>query len=331
MLTFKPVVVALAVLGCSTLALRAEDYPIRIATPETPPSFDNLYLEIAYEKGIFKKNGLNVTQFMQLKGGPLATTAVVSGQADLTATDAEGIVAATKAGYPVRAVSSPSLKLTYVVAARKEIKSFKDVKGQPFAVSRAGALSQYVTFPFLAREGLSKSDVQWLSVGGSKDRLLALTANRVKAAVVYIDNAMETRGNPDIHFIGEIAELMPLYPHELLLVRKEDIDKNPEKVIRMVQSIMEACRYLNTHREESIEVFIKYTGAERALAEETYDQLVRVKAWGVNGGMSKEMLENVMDVSIQNGILEARVPLENFADFRFQVEALKRMGGAIPE
>lgn len=331
MLAFKPLAVALAVMSWTSLAVRAEEYSIKVATPETPPSFDNLYLQIAHDKGIFKKNGLNVTEFMQLKGGPLATTAVVSGQADVTATDVEGIVQATKAGYPVRAVSSPSVKLTYIVAARKEIKSFKDLKGKPFAVSRAGALSQYVTFPFLAREGLSKTDVQWLSVGGSKDRLLALKADRVKAAVLYIDNAMELRGDPDIHFIGEISELLPLYPHELLLVRQDDIDKRPEKVIRIVQSIMEACRFLNTHREESIEVFIKYTGAERALAEETYDQLHKVKAWGVNGGMTNEMLEAAVDLSIQNGALEGRVPLSQFADFSFQAEALKRMGGPIPE
>lgn len=268
-------------LGCSAYgAAHAEEYSIKVATPETPPSFDNLYLQVANDMGFFKKNGLNVTAFMQLKGGPLATTAVVSGQADVTATDVEGIVQATKAGYGVRAVSSPSPKLTYVVAARKEINSWQDLKGKPFAVSRAGALSQYVNFPFLKRAGLTKNDVQWLSVGGSKDRLLALSADRVKAAVLYIDNAIEARDNPDIHVIGEISELLPLYAHELLLVRKDDIDNRPEKVTRIVQSIMEACRYLATHREESIALFIKYSNAERKAAEETYDFLYPRKVWG---------------------------------------------------
>ena len=53
----------------------AEDYDINIVTPETPSSFDNLYLQVAYDKGFFQKNGLNVKSFVQLKGGPLATTA----------------------------------------------------------------------------------------------------------------------------------------------------------------------------------------------------------------------------------------------------------------
>ncbi|MDB5543773.1 MAG: sulfonate/nitrate transport system substrate-binding protein [Hyphomicrobiales bacterium] len=328
----KSFAIALALMGSTALgAARAEEYSIKVATPETPTSFDNLYLQIAYEKGFFKKNGLIVTEFMQLKGGPLATTAVVSGQADVTATDVEGVIQATKAGYGVRAVSSPSPKLTYVVAARKEITSWKDLKGKPFAVSRAGALSQYVNFPFLARDGLTKNDVQWLSVGSSKDRLLALSANRVKAAVLYIDDVIELRDSPDIHFLGEIAELLPNYAHELLLVNKDDIDKRPEKVTRIVQSIMEACRFLVTNREESIEVFVKYTNANPKVAGEIYDYLLPRKVWGVNGGMTEKLLDGAVDLSMQNGAIDARIPHANFADFRFQEEALKRLGGPIPE
>jgi NitT/TauT family transport system substrate-binding protein len=331
MCTLKHAVTALTVLGWMMSGASAEEYDIKVATPETPPSFDNLYLQVAYEKGIFKKNGLNVTSFIQLKGGPLATTAVVSGQADVTATDVEGIIQATKAGYPVRAVSSPSNKLSYVVAVSSDIKSFQDLKGQSFAVSRAGALSQYVVFPFLNRENVSRNDIKWLSVGSSKDRLGALLAKRVKAAVLYLDNAAEIGNNPDIHILANIADLMPLYPHELLLVRKDDIDNRPEKVSRIVQSIMEACRFLVEHRAESIDIFIKYTGADRAVAEYTYDKLVVMKPWGVNGGMTEKALSAAIETSIQNKALDAPIPLTDFADFRFQADALRRLGGPVPE
>lgn len=331
MRTLKHAVTALTVLGWIMSGASAEEYDIKVATPETPSSFDNLYLQVAYEKGIFKKNGLNVTSFIQLKGGPLATTAVVSGQADVTATDVEGIIQATKAGYPVRAVSAPSNKLSYVVAVSSDIKSFQDLKGQSFAVSRAGALSQYVTFPFFDRENISRNDIKWLSVGSSKDRLGALLAKRVKAAVLYIDNAAEVVNNPDIHILADIAELMPLYPHELLLVRKDDIDNRPEKITRIVQSIMEACRFLAEHRAESIEIFIKYTSADRAIAESTYDKLVVMKPWGVNGGMTEKILAAAMETSVQNKALDGPIPLTDFADFRFQAEALRRLGGAVPE
>ncbi len=312
-------------------ASQAEEYAIKVATPETPPSFHNLYLQIAYELGIFKKNGLIVSEFIQLKGGPLATQAVVSGQADVTATDVEGILNATKSGYGVRAVSAPAAKLSYVIVARQEITSFTDFKGKPFAISRPSALSQYVTFPFLAKSGLTKTDIQWLSVGSSKDRLFALMADRVKGAVMDIATYVEARDNKNIHVLARVADVMPLYPHELLLVRKDDIDKNPEKVTRIVQSIIEACRYLMADRDGSINVFMKYASVDRAQAEDAYDQLFALKGWGVNGGMTKERLDAALDTSVQNKAIEVPVPLDQWADFKYQAEALRRLGGPIAE
>jgi NitT/TauT family transport system substrate-binding protein len=331
MRTLKRAVTALTVLGWVMSSASAEEYTIKVATPETPPSFDNLYLQVAYDKGIFKKNGLNVTEFIQLKGGPLATTAVVSGQADVTATDVEGIIQATKAGYPVRAVSSPSNKLSYVVAVSNDIKSFSDLKGQSFAVSRAGALSQYVVFPFLQRENVSRNDIKWLSVGSSKDRLGALMAKRVKAAVLYLDNAAEISGNPDFHILANIADLMPLYPHELLLVRKDDIDNRPEKVTRIVQSIIEACRFLVDHRDESIDIFIKYTGLDRA------DRRIHLRQAYRDEAVGREWRDDRTDSQCgrgnigRNKALDAPIPITDFADFRFQADAVRRLGGAIPE
>jgi ABC-type nitrate/sulfonate/bicarbonate transport system substrate-binding protein len=309
----------------------AEEYRIKIAAPETPPSFHNLYLQVAYEKGIFKKNGIIVDEFMQMKGGPLATQAVVSGQVDVTATDVEGVLHSVAAGYAVRAVGAPAARLSYVIAVRKDINTISDLKGMPFAVSRPGALSQYITFPFLEAAGVQRNDVQWLSVGSSKDRLLALMADRVKGAVLYIDTIVEAKDNPDITVLAQVADELPDYPHELLLVRKEDIDKQPEKVTRIVQSIIEACRYLATHREESVDVFIKYAGVERAQAEEAYDRLIKLKGWGLNGGMTQKKLEAAMDMSLQNKAIEQSIPFDQWADFRFQDEALQRIGGPIRE
>jgi NitT/TauT family transport system substrate-binding protein len=323
----------LAMLAAAPLLPRAAQAAesIKVAAPETPPSFHNLYLQVAWEKGIFAKNGIEVADFMQLKGGPLATQAVVGGQVDVTATDVEGILHAVVSGYPVRAVSAPAAKLSYVIVVRSDIKSFADLKGKPFAISRPGALSQYISFPFLTRAGLEPSDIRWVGVGSSQDRMRALMADRVKAAVLYIDTAVAAKDNADVKILAQVSDLNPLYPHELLLVRESDITNNPEKVTRIVQSIMEACRFLATRKEESIDLWLKYAGGERGAAEEAYARLMAMKAWGVNGGMTKEKLDAAMDISLQNKAIDKPIPLQDWADFRFQEEALRRLGGPVAE
>ncbi len=49
-----------------------------------------LYMQVAYEEGIYKKNGLAVDGIMQLNSGPLVTQALTANQLDVADTDAEG-------------------------------------------------------------------------------------------------------------------------------------------------------------------------------------------------------------------------------------------------
>jgi ABC-type nitrate/sulfonate/bicarbonate transport system substrate-binding protein len=325
------------VLGAVTLtsmisAAHAEETTIRIATPETPPSMHNIYLQVAYERGFFDKHGIKVSQLMALNGGPLATQAVSAGQAEVTATDAEGIMQAAVAGYTVRAVSAPAQHLSYIIDVRKEVASFADLKDKPFAVSRAGALSQYLLFPMLDKAGVPRNAVQWLAVGGSTNRALALSANRVSGALLYLENALDVQRDPNIRPLVRIADVLPNYPHELLLVRKDMIDKNPAAVTGITAAVIEACRYIVTHKEDTLKVFQKYApDTDPKIADAAYDALISMKAFGVNGGMTQENLTTALNMAVENKLLEKPLPLEQWADFRFQTEALAQLGGPIAE
>src|SRR5208337_1073147 len=98
---------ATAALGVP-LVLRARAItPVKIATGVTPPSIHNIFLHVAYERGFFRANSLDVTEFIQLRGGPLATQAIAAGQVDIAPADPEGLLAAVLGGHALRAVAAP--------------------------------------------------------------------------------------------------------------------------------------------------------------------------------------------------------------------------------
>jgi ABC-type nitrate/sulfonate/bicarbonate transport system substrate-binding protein len=174
--------------------------------------------------------------------------------------------------------------------------------------------------------------VQWLAVGGSRDRMLALLAGRVKGGLLYLEEALNAEQDPNVKPVVRIADVLPNYPHELLLVRKDMIDKQPKLVTAIAASIMEACRYIVTHKKETLEVFQKYSpGTDPNIADGAYDALISMKAYGVNGGMTEENLTTAMTMAVENKLLEAPLPLEKWADFRFQTEALAELGGPIAQ
>jgi NitT/TauT family transport system substrate-binding protein len=307
--------------------LRAQSASIKIATAVTPPSIHNIYMHVAYERGLFKENGINVTDFIQLRGGPLANQAIAAGQIDVTASDPEGLLSAVVNGFQIRGVAAPGAHLSYMISVRKEISSVADLRGKPFAISRPGALSQYLMFSLLDSAGVPRDAVQWLSVGGGRERMLALLADRVKGALLHIDYAMEALDNADVKNMKSVAEVYPNYPFELLFLRKEMLDKNPQAATAITRAVIEACRYIAKNKSGTIEVVQKYVGgANVAVVERAYDELMRIRGFGVNGDMTEANLKVAHDLALQNKEIPHPMPFEQWADFGPQTRAMASLG-----
>jgi NitT/TauT family transport system substrate-binding protein len=314
--------------GAASSAQAADPIKLRVASVSVPPSMHTLYMQVAFEEGIYKRNGLAVDGIMQLNSGPLVTQALTANQVDVADTDAEGVYNAAVAGFKVLAVAAPAQHLSYLVMVQPEIKSIKDLAGKPFAISRPGALSQYLMFPALDREGMAHNDVQWIAIGGPSERRLALVNNRVKGALLHLDYALVAQRDSKVVALDRVVRTNPDYPHEVLVVRKELADKQPEVITAVTKSIIEACRFMVTHRERTIEIYKKYTGEnDTKLANEAYDALLAIHGYGVNGGMTRKGMDDVVRLASHK---DKSIPLESWADFKFQEDAVRQLG-AVPE
>ena len=319
----------LVLLNTTFATLAAEPIKLRIASVSVPPSMHTLFMHVAYEEGIYARNGLAVDGIVQLNSGPLVTQALAAGQIDVADTDAEGILNAAAAGFPLLAVAAPAQHLSYLVMVQPEIKTFKDLAGKPFAISRPGALSQYLMFPALDREGVARNAVSWIPIGGPSERRLALVNDRVKGALLHLDYALVAQRDSKVVVLDRVLRTSPDYPHEILVVRREIAEKNPAAVTAVTRSIIEACRFMVTHRERTIELYRKYSGeTDTALANAAYDALLAMHGYGVNGGLTRKGLEAVARLAAENGAKS--IPLEAWADLRFQEEALRQIG-SVPE
>src|ERR1051325_6302078 len=116
----------------ATPAAAQAPFKLRIASVNSPPSMHTLYMRVAFEEGIYKKNGLDVSEIISLTSGPLMTQALAAGHIDVGDTDAEGVMNAVAGGFGLAVVAAPSQHLSYVVVVQPEIKTVKDLVGQPF-------------------------------------------------------------------------------------------------------------------------------------------------------------------------------------------------------
>lgn len=312
-------------IGLAPPVAAQEPFKLRVASVNLPPSMHTLYMRVALEEGIYKRNGLAVDNLISLTSGPLVTQALAAGHVDAADTDAEGVLNAVASGFKLAVVAAPSQHLSYVVMVQPEVKSVGDLAGKTFAISRPGAQSQYLLFPLLERAGLARTAVSWIPIGGPSERRLALVNNRVKGALLHLDYALVAKRDSNVVELDRIARSNPDYPHQMLVVRRDLIEKRPDVVTAITRSIIEACRFMATNRERTIDIYMKSSGeTDRALVNAAYDALMDIKGFGVNGGMTRKGLEVVTKSAVENGARS--IPIESWSDFRFQEEALKQIG-----
>ena len=136
-------------------------------------------------------------------------------------------------------------------------------------------------FPALERDGMARNDVQWIPIGGPSERRLALVNNRVKGALLHLDYALVAQRDSKVVALDRVVRTNPDYPHEVLVVRKELAEKQPEVVTAVTKSIIEACRFIvgppRAHGRDLQEVHRRdrYQACQRGLRRAAGDPRLR--------------------------------------------------------
>ena len=110
-------------------------YGVSTATTQLP-------IWAAKEGGMFSKYGLDV-EVILMRGGPLNTLAIVSGQMQLSSAGAESVVAARMEGADLVLLACPIDTDPVYLIARPEIKNPVELKNKNSGVSRLGSTTHF--------------------------------------------------------------------------------------------------------------------------------------------------------------------------------------------
>jgi ABC-type nitrate/sulfonate/bicarbonate transport system substrate-binding protein len=151
-----------------------------------------------------------------------------------------------------------------------------------------------------------------------------------------VDFAMQAASDPTIRIIQSVADVLPNYPVELLVLRKDMLDNKPQAAVAIARAVIQACRFIVRNKAATVDVTLKYApGIRRTVLDRAYDELMRIRGFGVNGGMTEINLKAAHDLALQNRQISRPLALDQWADFRYQERALAQVGrypdaGALP-
>lgn len=146
---------------------------------------------VAYEAGLFKKNGLNAT--LQLLTPQVSAQAVVSEEADFY-TDGPDLINARLRGGQVKYFGGTIQQLVFQIWGAKEIATIKDLRGKTIAASTPRAALDTATREALKKNGLvPDKEVQILYVQTVPAILSSILGGKTAAGTLSAPNTLKAK------------------------------------------------------------------------------------------------------------------------------------------
>jgi ABC-type nitrate/sulfonate/bicarbonate transport system substrate-binding protein len=222
----------------------AQGKKIALATPGIPPIYSVTIAFLAEKQGFFKKHGVDV-EIRPFDNGTAAARAVVAGDIDLAWSPTPPVITqVSNADVPlvgVYGMPNPD----WVIGTTDEGKTCKDMAGQDVAVdsingARSVALRSMLTG---GCKEVKIEEIKQIALGSSPGP--ALLAGRLHFAVLHLDDLAEIEHQgKKLHILLAQKNTNPTSHYLTLVVRKDNLDKNRDAIVRTVAGMIEAARFM---------------------------------------------------------------------------------------
>lgn len=312
---------------------------VRITLPLDALNFTALY--VARSEGFFSKRCLNVDSIQTSGGGP-DIAAVIAGRAQFNFAGNSSLTNSIPEDQPVVGIMQSLHRVAFSVFIRKEtarelgvepempleekLAALAKMKGElRWGVSRPGAFSDGIARYYIRKAGLEAGkDVKIVAVGTGASALAAMSAGSLDihgdAAPVPEESVVQDIGEIFI----DMAEEDPVFSDfamQSLVVRRDYAEENPEVVKDVLGALLEANTWVVEHEPEEIakvlgDYFPNVDPEALTLAAEKVQSL-----HSPDGCYTQSSWQNLNDVFVESGSLEAAIPFEEAVTNKYLPQA----------
>jgi len=211
----------------------------------------------AFEKGIFKSNGLEV-DMQAISGGAQTSAALLANQIQIAQFGGAEALSANAGGADLVVVANMAPVYPYILYAQKAIKTVADLKGKKIGVSNKGGSSDIATRAALKANGIDPDkDVSITAVGSHANRTAALLNGSIDAGV---DDPPEDQDlvKAGLNAVIDIASQKLPAANTGIIVQRGYLTANKDTVQAYIDATVQARAAMAKDKEGSIAVLQKY-------------------------------------------------------------------------
>ena len=233
------------------VAFGAKAAPIKIGYSDWPGW---VAWEVAKEKGLFKKHGVEV----ELVWFPIYTdslTALNTGKIDANCSAWCDVIAPLAEGIKLKIVLvNDNSAGNDAIIGKPGIKTIKDLKGKTVA-TELGTVEHFMLLQALAKNGMTEKDIEYKNLT-VPDAAAAFIAGKVDGAGVWQPwiNQIEKEGKGKVLFTSkEIPGLIP----DLLVCQEKIVTERADEVQKIVATWFDVLAYIKSNEKEAVKIMAK--------------------------------------------------------------------------
>ena len=250
-------------------------------------------LDLAIDKGIFARHGVDVQVIHFVGGYPMATLAAASGQVDMGEYGTP-ILIGIASGIRIKIVGSPPVKTSpFDLVARKGIESVEDLRGKVIASGTLGAGGHQALIKILHESGLGENDVQLVPSGGAAAEVL-LASGRFDAVIASGLTRLKMVDEGRANLIARAKDYFGRYQHSYVYATEGFINSHPETVRNYFLAAREAYEYSRDHLDELIDYTASRVKVRKELIRTYYQD--QIAEWDLSFGVDLEGAANAVRI-----------------------------------
>jgi len=282
-------------LALALTAARADDVKLTVIVF---PGVQNLPMFSAQAKGLFAKRGLAV----DLKFTPNSEelrNGLAEGRYQIAHSAVDNAFALKdKANVDIAVVLGGDDSFNRLIV-QPEITSLADIKGKTVAVDAVNTAYAFQLYEMLRQKGLNKGDYEVKPVGGTSQRLEALTKDKTYAAAMMNPPFSIRAEKAGLRAIDTAAGALGAYQGSSAFVLRPWAGANTDTLVKYIQAYIEGLRWMlePKNKTEAVGLLSERLKLPQDVAAQAYD--ATLKGFQKDGALDMEGVRNVLKLRAQ--------------------------------
>src|ERR1700712_552326 len=237
---------------------------------------------VAMDKGLFKKNGVDVTGILTAAGGGTAVRNTLAGGIPFGEVSLAAAVQAINSGQKLIIIGAGSQTVAdqmWVVKKGSTLTSIKDLVGKQIAYTAPGSVSNMVILMALKANGITQQQVKLVPAGDLGANLSAVSSGAIDAG--FSDELVYAQNKELVKPLFMVRDAMdPRMMQTVMITTPEYARAHPDIIKGLIVARREGLAYAIEHPDEAADITAKaYNNPNVGLFRTHIHNLIKESYW----------------------------------------------------